>query len=236
MQDNKQGVLTTELPERNGNHLSDSNSNALVKISETNGNSKIALSQKSKVTIPRADAKAFAALEAAENASANTYQGLRGWFRLMLVASVVCRLALYLYLDRYDISYKYYRIHVENRFERARQMNWLAVLGEYLLEIYRFFFDKLVRLTRWYVLRGEKNKERLQEKQAIWLKKSIIKLGPTFIKIGQALGTRADLLPLPYVKELGTLQDDVPAFSNEIAFARIEKELGKQIGRASCRE
>jgi predicted unusual protein kinase regulating ubiquinone biosynthesis (AarF/ABC1/UbiB family) len=232
MQNDKQGVLTAELPQQNGSPLTNGNghSSALAKISETNPNGKLAIPETGKVTIPRADAKAFAALEAAENASTKTYQGVRGWWRLLLVGSVVGRLALYLYLDRYDIAYKYYRMHVENRFERARQINWFAVLGEYVLEIYRWAFDKMVRLVRWYVFRGEANKERLQEKQAIWLKKTIIKLGPTFIKIGQALGTRADLLPLSYVKELGTLQDDVPSFSNEIAFARIEKELGKPIG------
>jgi predicted unusual protein kinase regulating ubiquinone biosynthesis (AarF/ABC1/UbiB family) len=36
-------------------------------------------------------------------------------------------------------------------------------------------------------------------------------------------------LPLPFVKALGELQDNVPSFPNEIAFARIEKELGKKI-------
>ena len=43
------------------------------------------------------------------------------------------------------------------------------------------------------------------------------------------MGTRADLLPLPFVKELGTLVDSVPPFPNEIAFARIEHELGCKI-------
>ena len=43
------------------------------------------------------------------------------------------------------------------------------------------------------------------------------------------MGTRADLLPLPFVKELGTLVDSVPPFPNEIAFARIEYELGCKI-------
>ena len=57
----------------------------------------------------------------------------------------------------------------------------------------------------------------------------MIDLGPTFIKIGQALGTRADLLPLAYVKELATLQDQVPAFSTAEAFARIESELGRSL-------
>jgi predicted unusual protein kinase regulating ubiquinone biosynthesis (AarF/ABC1/UbiB family) len=58
---------------------------------------------------------------------------------------------------------------------------------------------------------------------------SLISLGPTFIKIGQALGTRADLLPLPYVKELAVLQDQVPAFPTADAFARIESELGRPV-------
>jgi len=57
----------------------------------------------------------------------------------------------------------------------------------------------------------------------------LVGLGPTFIKIGQALGTRADLLPLAYVKELATLQDQVPAFSTAEAFARIQSELGRSL-------
>ena len=56
--------------------------------------------------------------------------------------------------------------------------------------------------------------------------------GPTFIKIGQALGTRADLLPLAYIKELTLLQDQVPPFPNEEAFARIESELGRSVAEA----
>ncbi|MGH9914986.1 MAG: ABC1 kinase family protein, partial [Pyrinomonadaceae bacterium] len=66
-----------------------------------------------------------------------------------------------------------------------------------------------------------------QERQAVWLKERLIALGPTFIKVGQALGTRADLLPLPYVKELITLLDQVPPFSNAEAFSLITTELAK---------
>ena len=62
----------------------------------------------------------------------------------------------------------------------------------------------------------------------------LIDLGPTFIKIGQALGTRADLLPLEYVKELATLQDQVPAFPTAEAFARIESELGRSLHECLC--
>jgi len=75
---------------------------------------------------------------------------------------------------------------------------------------------------------SEKKDERLV-KQAAWLRTSLIDLGPTFIKIGQALGTRADLLPLAYVKELATLQDQVPAFPTSEAYERIESELGRSL-------
>jgi predicted unusual protein kinase regulating ubiquinone biosynthesis (AarF/ABC1/UbiB family) len=65
--------------------------------------------------------------------------------------------------------------------------------------------------------------------RAHWLVNTLLDLGPTFIKIGQSLSTRADLLPLEYVKELEQLQDRVPEFSSEEAIALIESELGKDI-------
>src|SRR5207244_8427361 len=64
------------------------------------------------------------------------------------------------------------------------------------------------------------------------LRESLIWLGPTFIKIGQALGTRGDLLPLSYIKELSTLQDQVPAYPTAEAYARIESELGRTLHEA----
>jgi predicted unusual protein kinase regulating ubiquinone biosynthesis (AarF/ABC1/UbiB family) len=65
--------------------------------------------------------------------------------------------------------------------------------------------------------------------RARWLLKQLLQLGPTFIKIGQSLSTRADLLPLEYVQELSQLQDRVPAFSSEVAISVVESELGKPI-------
>jgi ubiquinone biosynthesis protein len=54
-------------------------------------------------------------------------------------------------------------------------------------------------------------------------------LGPTFIKFGQALSTRADLLPADLVAELARLQDDVPPFPAAEARAAIEAELGRPL-------
>ena len=52
-------------------------------------------------------------------------------------------------------------------------------------------------------------------------------LGPTFIKLGQILSTRADLLPAEFIEELATLQDHVPAFSQEEVHAQLHAAFGK---------
>ncbi|MDH3528125.1 MAG: AarF/ABC1/UbiB kinase family protein [Acidobacteriota bacterium] len=157
------------------------------------------------------------------------YRGIRGWFRFGKVARVIGMLTLYLYLDQYDIHRKQHLKIKKTRRKAARNLGWLAVAGEGWYAVKLWVFHVFLLFLRKIFVGSEINKDLRQEKQAVWLKESIITLGPTFIKIGQSLGMRADLLPLPFVKELGTLVDDVPAFPNEIAFARIEMELGRPI-------
>ncbi|GAC1446690.1 MAG: hypothetical protein NVSMB56_07760 [Pyrinomonadaceae bacterium] len=157
---------------------------------------------------------------------------LRGWWRTLQVARVIGTFALYLYLDGYDIRYKFLRRTAERKLEQARQRGRVAVYVEKLRDVFWFAFDKLVRLLRLIVFRGHngsENKEARLQQQADWLRDNLIRLGPAFIKIGQTLGTRADLLQLAYIKELSTLQDRVPPFPTAEAFARIEIELGKTV-------
>ncbi|MGE5149058.1 MAG: ABC1 kinase family protein, partial [Rhodospirillaceae bacterium] len=54
-------------------------------------------------------------------------------------------------------------------------------------------------------------------------------MGPSFIKLGQALSTRADLLSEEVASDLAKLQDHLPAFSGEEARRTIEAQLGKPI-------
>lgn len=75
----------------------------------------------------------------------------------------------------------------------------------------------IVYLNPWNWLR----KERLTHGQA--LRKSLEELGPIFIKFGQALSTRPDILPPEIALELSKLQDKVPPFSSEKATAIIEE-------------
>jgi predicted unusual protein kinase regulating ubiquinone biosynthesis (AarF/ABC1/UbiB family) len=157
------------------------------------------------------------------------YAGLRGWFRIAHVSAVIGKLGLYLYLDQLDAHIKGQHRQSEGRMRTAERLTRMAVYGEKLYRVRLWFFHQFMFLLRWFVIGGELNREANQEKQAVWLKEKLIELGPTFIKIGQSLGTRADLLPLPFVIALGELQDNVPPYPNEVAFARIEKELGGKI-------
>ena len=68
-----------------------------------------------------------------------------------------------------------------------------------------------------------------QTKRAKHLRQIITKLGPTYIKIGQALSTRPDLVRADFLAELVKLQDQLPAFSTPQAFQIIERELGLPI-------
>jgi len=219
MEENKQGLILKEktieaIPANgNGNH-------ALVQtkelpVSKQISNEQLIAEEKS--------------LLAEEESIERNYQGFRGYLRLFRVSKVIGSLALYLYLDQYDLHHAQHEKHAEARMETAKRLTWLAVAGEYFYQIKLFFFHQFMLLLRRFFIGGESNRELNQEKQAVWLKENLIDLGPTFIKMGQSLGTRADLLPLPFVKSLGELQDSVPPFPNEIAFARIEKELGKKI-------
>jgi predicted unusual protein kinase regulating ubiquinone biosynthesis (AarF/ABC1/UbiB family) len=94
-------------------------------------------------------------------------------------------------------------------------MRRIGIVLPFLLFALRLWWDKKTG-----------NSKKNQGKQAIQLREMLTKLGPAFIKIGQALSTRPDLVPPLYLEELTKLQDQLPAFPNEIAYRFIEEELG----------
>jgi len=104
------------------------------------------------------------------------------------------------------------------------------------IDIWQFIFRLLG--SRWLygkawsyhggTITPEKQAER-RRKQAVWIRETLLELGPTFIKVGQLFSTRADIFPIEYVEELSKLQDRVPAFSYEQAKETIEADLGKPI-------
>ncbi|MEA5625712.1 AarF/ABC1/UbiB kinase family protein [Nostoc sp. UHCC 0251] len=71
--------------------------------------------------------------------------------------------------------------------------------------------------------------EQNKGKRAIQLRELLTRLGPTFIKVGQALSTRPDLIRKDFLEELIKLQDQLPPFDNAIAYQIIEAELDRPI-------
>jgi len=72
---------------------------------------------------------------------------------------------------------------------------------------------------------GRQKYSEYRRERAKQLTQAISMLGPAIIKGGQALASRPDLLPAEYLEELQKLQDDVPRFSNDVAFRTVEEEL-----------
>ncbi|WP_414551256.1 ABC1 kinase family protein [Anabaena sp. CCY 0017] len=71
--------------------------------------------------------------------------------------------------------------------------------------------------------------EQNKGKRATQLRELLTRLGPTFIKVGQALSTRPDLVRKDFLEELIKLQDQLPPFDNAIAYQIIETELDRPI-------
>jgi predicted unusual protein kinase regulating ubiquinone biosynthesis (AarF/ABC1/UbiB family) len=69
-------------------------------------------------------------------------------------------------------------------------------------------------------------KVKTDRRRAVQLRELLTRLGPAYIKIGQALSTRPDLVPPVYLEEFTQLQDKLPPFPNELAYQFIEEEIG----------
>src|SRR3990172_3453340 len=72
----------------------------------------------------------------------------------------------------------------------------------------------------------------LDDARAVRLRQALEALGPIFVKFGQVLSTRRDLLPADIADELAKLQDQVPPFDSALAVAEVERALGKPIEKA----
>ena len=109
----------------------------------------------------------------------------------------------------------------------ARYYRWRLpqVIGRALAILWPFLW--FVLCLRWDQLWGQGDRKVPQ--RAEQLRKLLTDLGPTFIKVGQALSTRPDLVRKDYLEELTKLQDQLPSFPSQEAFARIESELGRPI-------
>lgn len=90
------------------------------------------------------------------------------------------------------------------------------------------WLQRLIRLLP----RGRKYQ---QLDAAVRLRLALESLGPIFVKFGQVLSTRPDLIPADYARELALLQDRVPPFASDVAIRVIETELGRPLAEIYAR-
>lgn len=84
----------------------------------------------------------------------------------------------------------------------------------------------LLRMTRWLRMGT------IREPRGVRLRMAFESLGPIFVKFGQVLSTRRDLLPPDIANELALLQDRVPPFPADQAVAEIERGLEMRLEQA----
>ena len=99
-------------------------------------------------------------------------------------------------------------------------------------EVWKFALKCVVKAlkARKLTKAGEASEDEISQAKsdaAIFIRDGLLRLGPTFVKLGQVISTRTDVLPKEYTDVLKTLQDDVPGCSGKRAKEIISKELGK---------
>jgi ubiquinone biosynthesis protein len=113
---------------------------------------------------------------------------------------------------------------------RLIHISWVLVLhglDEIVLKTHLFRpIRYLVIFSPYYWLKKD------SDLRGVRIRRALEDLGPIYVKFGQALSTRKDLLPDDIADELVKLQDRVPPFGNEVARGIIETELGMSIAEA----
>ncbi|KGG16726.1 MULTISPECIES: ABC1 kinase family protein [unclassified Prochlorococcus] len=96
------------------------------------------------------------------------------------------------------------------------------------ISVFTLLFYLWLDSQRWSYINGfsSKNEQGRQKVRAKWLTRKLINLGSAFIKLGQLISARPDVLPRNWIIELADLQDRVPPFGFEKTQEIIEKELG----------
>ncbi|XP_042496339.1 uncharacterized protein slr1919 isoform X1 [Macadamia integrifolia] len=95
------------------------------------------------------------------------------------------------------------------------------------LALYRaaYISFHVVKLSMWHFFLKDIHK------RAIKFRETLIRLGPFYIKLGQALSTRSDIMPTAYCQELAKLQDQIPPFPTPVAMKSIESQLGVPVSQ-----
>ena len=112
------------------------------------------------------------------------------------------------------------------QYNPGRDFRWLLLRPWVLIPRLIQVLWTLGGLVLVLLFRGGSKSSDVQQQVARSILNTLTGLGPCFIKVGQALSTRPDLVRRDWLEELTSLQDDLPSFPHAQALERIEQELG----------
>ncbi|MCF8141384.1 MAG: AarF/ABC1/UbiB kinase family protein [Cyanobium usitatum Tobar12.5m-G36] len=111
-------------------------------------------------------------------------------------------------------------------YDPGRDLRWLLLRPWVLIARLLVVIWQLSSLALVLVVQGNSSNAQVQQRLGRRILTTLTDLGPCFIKVGQALSTRPDLVRRDWLEQLTQLQDNLPAYPHEIALATIEQELG----------
>ncbi len=112
------------------------------------------------------------------------------------------------------------------RYDANKDLLWLLARPWVWIPRFIHVLTSLLILAVRVLAQGSNNDEEAQKRLAKKLLITLTNLGPCFIKVGQALSTRPDLIKREWLEELTSLQDNLPAFNHATALATLAEDLG----------
>ena len=119
---------------------------------------------------------------------------------------------------------------LETKYSPKKDLIWIILRPWILIPIILYILNTILFFIVRLLFQGGSENETVQRNLSKYLLNVITNLGPCYIKVGQALSTRPDLIRQDWLTELTNLQDNLPPFDHKIALNILEKELGAKAG------
>ena len=113
-----------------------------------------------------------------------------------------------------------------SKYSPKEDLIWLILRPWIFIPRILYILLTIIFLALRIIFQGNSKNKNVQKNLSKYLFNVITELGPCFIKLGQALSTRPDLVRQDWLTELTNLQDNLPAFEHKIALKIIKEELG----------
>ncbi|MFZ9901651.1 MAG: AarF/UbiB family protein, partial [Vulcanococcus sp.] len=114
-------------------------------------------------------------------------------------------------------------------YDPGRDLRWLLLRPWLLIGRLVVVLSSLLSLALVLLFQANNPDPKVQQRLGQKIFTTLTGLGPCFIKVGQALSTRPDLVRRDWLDQLTQLQDNLPAFPHAIALQTVEADLGAPV-------